>query len=142
MIEIDTNLRIPDNEIVYSFSPSSKPGGQNVNKVSTRVTLVFDVGGSSVLSDDERRRILTGLQSRITKDGLLRVVSQKYRSQGANREAARLRFAELLRSALAIPRARKKAATPPGVKEHRLREKRKRSRLKSERSRVVYEDEN
>jgi ribosome-associated protein len=141
MIEIDSNLRIPEREIVYTFSPSSKPGGQNVNKVSTRVTLVFDVSGSSVLSDEQRRCILDRLRSRVTKDGLLRVVSQKFRSQGTNREAARIRFADLVRDALATPRRRKKTGIPTEAKEHRLREKKKRSRIKSERSRVNYEGE-
>jgi ribosome-associated protein len=139
LIEIDDNLRIPESEIAYTFSPSSKPGGQNVNKVSTRVTLVFDVEASRGLSDDQRRRIAERLGSRLTKDGLLRVVSQKYRSQGANREAARARFVELLRGALARRPVRKKAGVPREVKERRLRAKKRRSQLKSERSMIDYD---
>lgn len=139
MIEIDDNLVIPADEIDYTFSTSSKPGGQNVNKVSSRVTLLFDVGTSPSLSDDQRHRIATRLRTRITKDGVLRVVSQKHRSQHANREAALARFIELLRDAIRVRRKRKPTRVPREVREQRLREKKKRGRLKKTRSRVDYE---
>ena len=136
MIEVSDNLRIPDSEIDYTFSPSSKPGGQKVNKASTQVALVFNVEGSASLSEDQRRRIRRRLHTRISKDGLLRVVSQKHRSQHANREAARERFAELLREALSRKRKRKKTAVPGEAKERRLREKKHRGLLKDARSKV------
>ena len=141
MIEVNENLRIPDSEIEYTFSPSSKPGGQNVNKASTRVTLVFDVGGSASLSADQRRRIEKRLQARLSKDGLLRVVSQKHRSQHANREAAMERFSELLREALKKRRRRKKTVVPPEAREQRLREKKRRALLKQGRSGVSDGDD-
>lgn len=141
MIEINENLRIPENEIDYTFSPSSKPGGQKVNKASTRVTLVFDVDGSVALSADERRRIKKRLQTRISKDGLLRVISQKHRSQHANKEAAVERFADLLRQALKKKRTRKKTSVPRVARERRLREKKHRGLLKQTRSGVADADE-
>jgi ribosome-associated protein len=136
MIEVNENLWIPDSEIEYTFSPSSKPGGQKVNKASTRVTLIFDVGASESLSTDQRRRIEKHLQTRLSKDGLLRVVSQKHRSQHANREAVRERFGELLRDALKTRRKRKKTTVPREAREQRLREKKHRAILKQGRSGV------
>src|SRR5664280_3566590 len=80
---------------------SGGPGGQNVNKVATKVTLTFDVAASPSLTDAQRDRIRARLATRISKDGVLQVVSQRHRTQGANRAAALERFVELLRDALA-----------------------------------------
>jgi ribosome-associated protein len=141
MIVVSKKVRIPDGEITYTFSRSSKPGGQKVNKTSTRVTLVFDVGRSPSLSDVERERVKSQLASRITKEGLLRVVSQKHRTQRGNREATRERFIELMRRALRPNRARKETAVPAEVRERRLEAKKRRGRLKKERSRAYAVDE-
>ena len=134
-IEINKRLDIPESEITYAFSRSSKPGGQNVNKVSTRVTLQFDVEGSQSLSDGQRERIFEKLASRIGKDGVLRVASQKHRTQKVNREAALERFVALLAGALKRKRRRKPTRVPPEVREGRLREKKRRSLIKRARSR-------
>ena len=134
-VSINRQIQIPLSELRFTFSRSPGPGGQKVNKASTRVTLVFDVDASASLSDDQRRRIKRRLRSRITKDGHLRVVSQKSRSQHANREAARERFAELLRWALKRERKRKRTVVPEQAKELRLRDKKRRGILKDMRSR-------
>ncbi|MFC1800313.1 alternative ribosome rescue aminoacyl-tRNA hydrolase ArfB [Candidatus Eisenbacteria bacterium] len=128
-------MEIQDYEISYTFSRSSKPGGQNVNKVSTRVTLLFDVEASQSLSDRQRDRIGEKLASRIGKDGVLRVVSQKYRTQKANREAALERFVALLAEALKSQRRRRPTAVPGKVREGRLEAKKRRGRIKRERVR-------
>jgi ribosome-associated protein len=141
MIRVNDNLSIPENEIEFTFSPSSKPGGQKVNKASTRVTLLFDVDNSASISADQRRRIKKRLHTRIGKDGRLRVVSQKHRSQHANREAARERLGELLRSALTKRRRRKKTVVPKEAEERRLREKKRRGLLKQSRSAVTGQPE-
>ncbi len=133
VILIKDNLSIPDDELSFEFSRSSGPGGQNVNKVSTRVTLLFDVSGSPSLTDEQRSRIMSRLRTRITKAGVLRVTSQKHRSQSANREAARERFAELLHEALRRTRPRRKTNVPKAVREKRLTDKRHRGRLKRQR---------
>ena len=133
-IDITRTLRIEECEVSYAFSRSSKPGGQNVNKVSTRVTLLFDVEGSAGLNERQRERVRETLASRIGKDGILRVVSQRHRTQKANREAALERFVALLVGALKPRRRRKPTAVPIGVREDRLRAKRCRSRLKQGRS--------
>ncbi|HMC82356.1 MAG TPA: aminoacyl-tRNA hydrolase [Candidatus Polarisedimenticolia bacterium] len=89
MIEIRDGLAIREEELRFTASRSGGPGGQNVNKVSTRVTLWFDVAGSPSLTAEQRSLIRSRLATRISKEGVLRVVSQQTRSQAANREAAR-----------------------------------------------------
>src|SRR3989304_7695325 len=88
MIEITNNIHIREDEIVVKASRSGGPGGQNVNKVNTRVTLFFDVANCGALSDVQKRRILARLAGRVDKQGVLRVVCQKFRTQSANRLAA------------------------------------------------------
>jgi ribosome-associated protein len=140
MIWINSSLSIPESEISFTFSRSSGPGGQNVNKLNTRATLRFDVAGSPSLSDEQRERILERLPTRISREGILRVVSQKHRTQKMNREAATGRFAELLRDALAQRAPRKKRGVPAGVKRRRLEDKRRRSLIKAGRTRPVDDD--
>jgi ribosome-associated protein len=141
VMEINRELEIQEHEISYTFSRSSKPGGQNVNKVSTRVTLLFDVEASPSLTSRQRERIWEKLASRISRDGILRVVSQKGRTQKANREAALERFVTLIASALKPRRRRRPTAVPRGVKEERLRAKKQRSRTKQGRKRPSSEDD-
>ena len=140
MVDINDTLTIPDEEISFEFSRSSGPGGQNVNKVSTRVTLLFDVAGSPSLTEEQRTRIRSRLGTRITKAGVLRVTSQRHRSQRANREAAVGRFAELIGEALRPRRPRRKTRIPRSVKEQRLQEKKRRGELKRGRG-AVRDDE-
>lgn len=137
MVEINNQLTIPDEELSFEFSRSSGPGGQNVNKVSTRVTLLFDVAGSPSLSEEQRAKIKNNLATRITKAGVLRVTSQKHRSQRANREAAVERLSELIREALRPRRPRRKTRVPRGVKERRLQEKKRRGERKRRRGAVI-----
>ena len=141
MVRIDSGLSIPDGELSFTFSRSSGPGGQNVNKLNTRVTLLFDVARSPSLNDRQRERILDRLSTRISRGGVMRVVSQKHRTQKMNREAAVERFAELLRGALARRRARKKTGVPSAVKRRRLDDKRRRGRLKAGRTKPPETDD-
>jgi len=134
MIEITGDILIRADELVFKVSRSSGPGGQNVNKVNTRVTLFFDVANCGSLSDWQKRRILTRLATRADKNGVLRVVSQKFRTQRANRNAAVERLQELLTGALKIRPIRKKSKVPYAAKRRRLEEKRRRSLLKRQRS--------
>jgi ribosome-associated protein len=136
MIKINRRLKIPEDEISFTFSTSSKPGGQNVNKVNTRATLLFDVKSSRALGERQKRVIEKKLGTRINKEGILRVSSQKYRSQHDNRKAAREKFSKLLNEALKRPPRRKPTITPPRAKARRLENKRKRGRLKKLRSPV------
>lgn len=140
MIEIRPGLAIPDEEIAFVFSRSGGPGGQHVNKVSSRATLLFDVAHSPALDDDQRARILGRLATRISKDGVLRVVAQSSRSQTANREAATARFAELLREALAEAAPRFGTRVPRTQKVRRREEKVRRGVVKRDRGRVRGEE--
>ncbi|MHC4144993.1 MAG: alternative ribosome rescue aminoacyl-tRNA hydrolase ArfB [Planctomycetota bacterium] len=135
MIQIVDDISIPEDELVFKASRSGGPGGQNVNKVNTRVTLFFDVANCENLSGTQKRRILTRLATRIDKNGVLRVVSQKYRTQKANRRVAVERLQQLLVDALKIRPARKKTRVPYAVKQRRLEDKRRRSLLKQQRAR-------
>jgi len=134
VIRVNDRISIPDAELRLTFSRSAGPGGQNVNKVATRVTLRFDLAGSAALSEAEKRRIAEKLATRIGKDGVLRVVAQEHRTQAANIEAARARFAELLRQALKRRAARIPTSVPVSVQARRFEEKRRRTLRKRDRS--------
>lgn len=133
MLDILDNIQISESELLFKASRSSGPGGQNVNKLNTRMTLLFDVTGSPGLSDDQKRRVLSALSTRIDKQGVLRVVSQRFRTQEANRQAAIDRFVELLADTLVPRPVRKNTKVPAGARERRLEDKKRRSRLKQQR---------
>ncbi len=134
MIEVSGDTFINADELVFKASRSSGPGGQNINKVNTRVTLFFDVANCGNLSDWQKRRILDRLATRADKNGVLRVVSQKFRTQRANRRAAVERLQQLLTGALKNRPVRKKSKVPYAAKKRRLEEKKRRSLLKRQRS--------
>jgi len=134
MIEIPGETFINEDELVFKVSRSSGPGGQNINKVNTRITLLFDVANCGSLSDLQKQRILSRLATRADKNGVLRVVSQKFRTQRANRNAAVERLQELLTGALKTRPIRKKSKVSYAAKQRRLEEKRRRSLLKRQRS--------
>jgi len=134
-IRINDGVAIPEDEIEFKASRSGGPGGQNVNKVSSRVTLSFDLARSPSLSEDEKSRVRRKLSTRINKEGVLHVVSQRTRSQELNRTDAVQRFAELLANALHVEQPRIKTRMPRVVKERRLDEKKKRTAIKEARSR-------
>jgi len=140
-IKITASLTIPDSELTFTASRSSGPGGQNVNKVNTRVTLFFDVIRSPSLSDRQKELIGRRLPTRINKEGILRVVSQKHRTQNANREEAAERFASLLRGSLHEVPARKKRGISKAARRRRLDEKKHRARVKKNRSKTISWDE-
>ncbi|HIJ51746.1 MAG TPA: aminoacyl-tRNA hydrolase [Planctomycetes bacterium] len=139
MIEITDDIAICADEFVFKASRSGGPGGQNVNKVNTRVTLFFDVAGCEVLSDIQKQRILRRLATRADKNGVVRVVSQKYRTQKANRRASVERLQELLREALKTKPVRKKTKVPERAHRRRLEEKKRRSMLKRQRAEKDFE---
>ena len=141
MIRITDALSVPDGELTFTASRSGGPGGQNVNKVSTRVMLRFDVARSGSLTDEQRARIGSRLRGRITKDGVLVITSQEHRTQPANRAAALERFVGLLREALRPVVTRKRTRTPRAAKERRMESKRLRSRIKQLRSRNISPEE-
>jgi ribosome-associated protein len=126
-------MRIPVDELRFTYSRSGGPGGQHVNRVETRVTLLFDVDGSARLSDEQKRVVRRRLATRINKEGAMRVVSQRHRSREANRRAAIERFDELLEEALRPRTPRRKTRVPAATRRRRLEDKRRRGELKRQR---------
>lgn len=131
---------IPSYEVWFTFDRSSGPGGQNVNKRSSRVTMWFDVGASPSLSARQKSLIRSRLKTRINKEGLLRLVASKHRTQAANRRTLEERFVEVVGEALIEEAVRKQTKVPKSVIRKRISDKRHRSRVKESR-RTPGEDE-
>ncbi len=127
--------RIGEDALSFQFTTSGGPGGQNVNKVNTRAVLSFDLAGTDALSPEERRRILARLGGRVTRDGMLRVSSMRFRTQRANRSAAVDRFFELLAQSLHRPKTRVPTRVSRASVARRLTAKRQASEKKSLRRR-------
>ena len=127
--------QIPEAELIESFVRASGPGGQNVNKVSTAVELRFDVRRSPSIDDRLRRRLETLAGSRLTRDGILVIRADRFRTQEMNRADARDRLAELVAKAAIEPKRRVKTRPTRASKERRLESKARRSQTKRHRGR-------
>ena len=135
-VQINSKLSIPLAELSFRYSRSSGPGGQHVQKSSTRVELRFDVSSSPSLSDAQRRKILKRLACYVDTAGVLHLVSQSERSQLRNKEEVIDRFQTLMRDALK-KRKRRKASHPTAEsKERQLKEKKQHSQTKKLRRKV------
>lgn len=127
--------RIPTVEIVELASRASGPGGQHVNTSSTRVSLRWNLRDSSGLREDARARLLARLGSKLSREGVLIVHSDRHRSRQRNLDAAYSRLYELVETALYQAPPRRPTAPSRGAKQRRLDAKRRRGNLKSERGR-------
>ncbi len=127
---------IPPGELRFRTARSGGPGGQHVNKTSTKVEVLWNVARSESLSEAQRERLLAKLSNRIDVRGMLRVASTDSRSQLQNREAAVDRINEIVRKALRVPKPRKKTRPPKRAVESRLAEKKKRGEKKEGRKTV------
>jgi ribosome-associated protein len=132
-VQINDRLIVPAAELSYRASRSGGPGGQHVNTSSTRVELVWDVGQSGVLTEEQRERLREKLATRISGEGLLAVSGSTSRSQHRNRQEVTERFAQLVREALEVPKPRRRTRPPRAAAEERLRVKKLRSEAKKRR---------
>jgi ribosome-associated protein len=137
MMQINNTTVISEDELTYDFSRSSGPGGQNVNKVNTRVTLYFDVKNSPSLTGFKKKIITAKLRNRINKEGVLRVISQTHRTQAANKNDATQRLVDLLKDALTFNPPRRKTKPTKGSIKRRLENKKQRSQTKNMRKPVI-----
>ncbi|AGC76649.1 ribosome-associated protein [Nonlabens dokdonensis] len=128
------NVELLHKEVQYKAVASSGPGGQNVNKVATKVQLYFDVLNSLAFAKAEQERIINKLQNQLTKEGFVIIGCQESRSQAKNKELAFKKLINLLSQAAQKPKIRKKRTIPKAVKRKRLNDKKKQSEKKKDRN--------
>jgi len=130
MLRITPNLTIDDSEIAFDFVTASGPGGQNVNKVASAAQLRFDASSCAALSQAMRERLSRLAGRRMTKDGMIVIQAQRFRSQEQNRRDALDRLVALLAAAAVTPKPRRKTRPTRAAREQRLSEKRRQSERK------------
>ena len=130
MLIISSRLSLPDEEIELSAIRAQGADGQNVNKVSSAIHLRFDINASS-LPDVYKERLLAMKDSRISKDGVLVIKAQRFRTQEKNRDDALERLAELVRSVMVERKTRKPTAPSKTAKKKRVDSKTKRGQIKA-----------
>lgn len=131
---INEQITLPMAELTLRACRSSGPGGQHVNKTSTKVQLLWSPLLSSALDEETRSLILTRLRSRMSKTGFITISVDEFRSQQKNITLARQRLCEMIQRALLIPKERKPTRPSRASKERRLKQKRSRSQIKAQRS--------
>lgn len=132
-IRVTETVVIPRSELIARATRSGGPGGQHVNTSSTRIEITWDVLRTRALADDERARVVARLGARLSDEGTVRVVASDSRSQRQNRERAEARLGDLIRRALAVPKARKRTRVPRRAVEARLEGKRRHRERKRQR---------
>jgi ribosome-associated protein len=132
-LAVTSEIRIPAHELSISFARSGGPGGQNVNKVETKVELRWTPGESIAFTGAARDWLLQRLTPKLTSAGELIVTSSRTRDQLKNREDALAKLAETVRQALVRPKKRRKTKPTAAAKRRRLEAKKQRSRVKKNR---------
>jgi len=140
VITITATLAIGEEEIEESFIRASGPGGQNVNKVATAVQLRFDIRHSPSLPPDVARRAENLAGKKLTRDGVIVITAERFRSREQNRADALERLVELLRHAAKRPRKRKPTRPTAGARRRRLQTKKHRASIKGLRRAVKNGD--
>jgi ribosome-associated protein len=137
MLKISDNIAIPLAEIKVSAIRSRGAGGQNVNKVSTAIHIRFDVRASASLSYHDKERVLRVHDQRLSKEGVIVIKSQRYRSQNQNREDALKKLAEIINKALVDEKWRKPTKLSKQSRKKHLDAKTKRGQLKKTRNKII-----
>ena len=140
MIRVTDHIAIAESEVSYQFTPSSGPGGQNVNKVATAAHLRFDVGSSPSLPVDVARRLRSLAGKRMSADGVILIKAQRYRTQERNKEDALARLVSLISRAAEPPRPRRATAPTRASIQRRLDTKSRRGQTKRARGPIRGED--
>ena len=141
MIRVTDNIAIDESEIFESFVRSSGPGGQNVNKVATAVQLRFDARRSPSLPEAVRARVEKLAGARLTKDGVVVIFADRFRTQERNRADALERLLTLIRRAADLPKPRRPTRPTAASKERRLKGKIERGGVKKLRGRARFEED-
>lgn len=139
-VPIKNNIVIPEHELEITATRASGPGGQHVNKTSTRITLRWNIKTTQALSDEQKERVLQKLQSQLTHEGDLIINQGASRSQHQNKEMALEQLAEKIRGALYVPKKRMATRVSKSKKESRLETKSQRGFIKKMRSKKIHED--
>lgn len=133
MLDITNHIRIPRQELHFAFARAGGPGGQNVNKVSSKVLLRWNPAQSPSLPEDVKSRLIAQQAGRLTRDGDLLLVSQRFRDQARNLDDCLNKLRDLILQALRPPKVRKATRPTKASREHRLEAKRRRAQTKARR---------
>jgi ribosome-associated protein len=131
---------IPESELAFRATRASGPGGQHVNKASTRIEILWDVARTAVLTEPERKRVLQKLANRIDAEGRLRIAADERRSLTQNRAAAIERLEKLVDQARRAPKPRRPTKPTASSRRARIEAKHRRGKIKKERDRSRWED--